>query len=222
MKILIVGHGKMGRAVEQMTQTAGHVVVGIVDNASDWASVPDDADVAIEFSTPSTVLANVEQCFLRHLPVVVGTTGWYDHLEDVSSRCLREGQSLFVASNFSIGMNIVFMLNERLATLMKGHPEYKVSISETHHVHKLDAPSGTAITLSNQIKQYGQSGEIEITSKREGEIAGIHTVEYDSAADTITLTHSAKNRSGLAKGALLAAEFLIGKTGFFTMKDLLA
>lgn len=174
------------------------------------------------------------KCFNIDVPIVVGTTGWYDQLDAVKEECRQRGQALFVASNFSIGMNIMFALNERLAQLMNGQPDYKVAISETHHIHKLDAPSGTAITLANAISDeidryegWEMSGkeeedEIPVTSIREGEVPGIHVVTYDSEIDTITLSHSAKSRKGLALGAILAAEYLEDKKGFYTMKELLS
>lgn len=215
----------MGHAVEAEAAGRGHRVVCTVDNDSEWDSKAEalrTADVAIEFSTPATAVANIRRCFNHGLPVVSGTTGWNDRLEEVRSECLQRGQTLFTASNFSIGMNIMFALNERLAELMASYPQYRIGITETHHIHKLDAPSGTAITLREQIVDHlGRNEEIPIESIREGEVAGIHTVVYDSEIDTLTLTHEAHSRKGLAVGALIAAEFVVGKKGCFTMKDLL-
>lgn len=215
----------MGHAVEAEAAGRGHRVVCTVDNDSEWDSKAEalrTADVAIEFSTPATAVANIRRCFDHGLPVVSGTTGWNDRLEEVRSECLQRGQTLFTASNFSIGMNIMFALNERLAELMASYPQYRIGITETHHIHKLDAPSGTAITLREQIVDHlGRNEEIPIESIREGEVAGIHTVVYDSEIDTLTLTHEAHSRKGLAVGALIAAEFVVGKKGCFTMKDLL-
>jgi 4-hydroxy-tetrahydrodipicolinate reductase len=175
------------------------------------------------------------QCLKAGVAVVSGTTGWNDRLEEVKNECNALGGGLFVASNFSIGMNIVFELNRQLARMTKGLPSYSVAIKETHHIHKLDAPSGTAIHLAEGIiaEQGGEwylTGEqtstdctqiIPITAVREGEVAGIHEVRYDSPLDTITLTHEAKGREGLALGATLAAEFVVGKKGVFTMHDLI-
>ena len=215
----------MGHAVEAEAAGRGHRVVCTVDNDSEWDSKAEalrTADVAIEFSTPATAVANIRRCFDRGLPVVSGTTGWNDRLEEVRSECLQRGQTLFTASNFSIGMNIMFALNERLAELMASYPQYRIGITETHHIHKLDAPSGTAITLREQIVDHlGRNEEIPIESIREGEVPGTHTVVYDSEIDTLTLTHEAHSRKGLAVGALVAAEFVVGKRGCFTMKNLL-
>ena len=222
MKIALIGYGKMGHAIEALAGGRGHEIVATVDNDADWARLSNKADVAIEFSTPTTAEANIRRCWQLGLPVVAGTTGWYDRLDTLVADCRRQRNALFVASNFSIGMNIMFALNERLAQLMASHPEYHVDISETHHIHKLDAPSGTALTLRDQIAPYRPATDIPIASFREGEVPGIHTVTYDSEVDTLSLTHSAKSRQGLALGALLAAEFLVGRQGYYTMKDLLA
>ena len=215
----------MGHAVEAEAAGRGHRVVCTVDNDSEWDSKAEalrTADVAIEFSTPATAVANIRRCFDHGLPVVSGTTGWNDRLEEVRSECLQRRQTLFTASNFSIGMNIMFALNERLAELMASYPQYRIGITETHHIHKIDAPSGTAITLREQIVDHlGRNEEIPIESIREGEVPGTHTVVYDSEIDTLTLTHEAHSRKGLAVGALIAAEFVVGKKGCFTMKDLL-
>ena len=225
MNIALIGYGKMGHAVEAEAAGRGHRVVCTVDNDSEWDSKAEalrTADVAIEFSTPATAVANIRRCFDHGLPVVSGTTGWNDRLEEVRNECLQRGQTLFTASNFSIGMNIMFALNERLAELMASYPQYRIGITETHHIHKLDAPSGTAITLREQIVDHlGRNEEIPIESIREGEVPGTHTVVYDSEIDTLTLTHEAHSRKGLAVGALIAAEFVVGKKGCFTMKDLL-
>lgn len=223
MKIALLGYGKMGHAIEVLAPERGHTIGAAIDCEDDWASHLDDlrgCDTAIDFSTPATAVGNIMRCFDIGLPVVVGTTGWYDQLESVMHDCQQREQALFTASNFSIGMNIMFDLNRRLAQLMSRHPEYQVSITETHHIHKLDSPSGTAITLANDIKS-PQRPSVPIQSVREGEVPGIHEVVYDSAIDTITLIHSAKNRTGLALGALLAAEYLQGKKGCYTMRDLL-
>lgn len=213
----------MGKAVEALALERGHSVGVTIDDEDDWMGKIEslrECDVAVEFSTPATVVGNIMRCFDMGMPVVVGTTGWYDQLESVVHDCQQREQALFVASNFSIGMNIMFELNRRLAQLMDGREEYAASITETHHVHKLDAPSGTAISLANDMKEeLGRT--VPITSIREGEVPGIHEVVYDSDIDTLTLRHSAKSRKGLALGAVLAAEFLEGKKGYYTMRDML-
>lgn len=223
MKIALLGYGKMGKAVEALALERGHSVGVTIDDEDDWMGKIEslrECDVAVEFSTPATVVGNIMRCFDMGMPVVVGTTGWYDQLESVVHDCQQREQALFVASNFSIGMNIMFELNRRLAQLMDGREEYAASITETHHVHKLDAPSGTAISLANDMKEeLGRT--VPITSIREGEVPGIHEVVYDSDIDTLTLRHSAKSRKGLALGAVLAAEFLEGKKGYYTMRDML-
>ncbi len=224
MKIALLGYGKMGREVEQAALRRGHTVGVAIDGNDDWMYRLDDlrdCDMAIEFSTPDTVVDNIMKCFTLGLPVVVGTTGWHDRLQGVIDDCRERGQALFVASNFSIGMNIIFALNRRLAELMEGRDDYAVAISETHHIHKLDAPSGTAITLADDIRRHSSRTAVPITSHREGEVPGIHEIVYDSAVDTLTLRHEAKNRQGLALGAVLAAEYLLGKKGYYTMQDLL-
>ena len=240
MKLVLLGYGKMGRAVEAAACERGHTVGVTIDDEDDWMAKLDDVkgcDMAIDFSTPGTAVSNIMRCFDLGLPVVVGTTGWYGQLEGVVHDCEQRGRSLFVASNFSIGMNIVFDLNRRLAQLMNGRGEYSVGITETHHVHKLDAPSGTAIALARDIVDEVEGkddwclvhegtkpgkGDVPIVSVREGEVPGIHEVVYDSEIDRITLRHEAKSRRGLAVGAVLAAEFLKGRKGYYTMRDLLA
>lgn len=246
MEIAIIGYGKMGHAVEQCALGRGHTVVLTIDTPDEWeskASLLKSCDVAVEFSTPATAVDNIRRCLKAGVPVVSGTTGWNDQLEAVKAECEALGGALFVASNFSIGMNIVFELNRRLAHLTSTLPQYSVAITETHHIHKLDAPSGTAIHLADDIiaehkadswhladptqvtgltSQVTDQNSIPVTAIREGEVAGIHEIRYDSPLDTITLTHEAKGREGLALGATLAAEFLAGKQGFFTMRDLLA
>ena len=212
----------MGHAIEEQALKRGHSVACTIDKDDAWPNHV-EADVAIEFSTPATAVENIRHCWRLGLPVVCGTTGWNDRYEELKAECLEGGYTMLTASNFSIGMNIMFALNERLAALMKGRDNYRVSISETHHIHKLDAPSGTAITLREQIVEEGKrkAEEVPIESFRVGEVPGTHTVVYDSKIDTITLTHEAHSREGLALGALLAAEWLVGKTGVFTMKDML-
>ena len=240
MNIAILGYGKMGHAIHEEALQQGHCIVATIDNEEDWkeqAASLIHADVAIEFSQPDQAINNILRCFEHHLPIVVGTTGWYQHFEEIRQRCINEGQSLFYASNFSIGMNILFRLNEQLGTYAKQFG-YSLKIDETHHIHKLDKPSGTAITIANQLLHNDsdyQSWHIEedatpITSNdphsipihvtREGEVFGIHSVTLQNDKDKVTLTHQAFNRQGFAQGAVKAAEFLVGKTGIFTMNDL--
>lgn len=226
MKIALIGYGKMGHAIEDLAVGKGHKILCTVDNAAelnDKKALIAASDVAIEFSTPNTATANIEHCLRQHVPVVCGTTGWYDNYDEVIALCRQNNGTIFTATNFSIGMNIMFAINERLAELMHGRDDYRVSITETHHIHKLDAPSGTAISLRQQIApRLGVSeSTIDIESIREGEVPGTHVVRYDSDIDTITISHEAHSRKGLAAGALMAAEFVCGKKGIFTMKDLL-
>ncbi len=226
MKIALIGYGKMGHAVEEAALQRGHTIVCTVDNDAEWASkeaLLRQADMAVEFSTPATAVDNLRRCFALGLPVVSGTTGWDASRATVEKECKEGGHALLTASNFSIGMNIMFALNEQLAKLMRGRDDYSVSISETHHIHKLDAPSGTAITLQRQIVESGERRveSIPIASYREGEVPGTHTVVYDSEIDTITLTHEAHSRKGLALGAVLAAEWLLGKRGVFSMREVI-
>jgi len=223
MKIALIGYGKMGHAIEALAAERGHSVTLRLDKGDVWPAAI-DADVAIEFTTPATAVDNMLRCLEMGMPVVCGTTGWYDRYDAVAEACRKAGGRLLTATNFSIGMNIMFALNERLAQLMRGRDDYKSSISETHHIHKLDAPSGTAITLQEQIVACGQrpADNIPITSYREGEVPGTHTVVYDSEIDTITLTHEAHSRKGLALGALTAAEWLIkAPAGVYGMTDVL-
>ena len=226
----------MGHEVEKAALAQGHEIVTTIDNDEEWEQRLDllkQADIAIEFSQPDQAFNNISRCFDLHLPIVVGTTAWYDRLDEVKKRCLEEKQSLFYAPNFSIGMNMVFRMNKELARFAEKYG-YSVSLAETHHIHKLDKPSGTAAKLANDIiaesSRYqcwsinepypADTLPIEVT--REGEVFGIHSVTAQSSADRITLTHEAFSREGLAQGALAAAQFLLGKTGVFTMEDLFA
>lgn len=213
----------MGHAIEALSAERGHSVTLRLDKGDAWPEKI-DADVAIEFSTPATAVDNMLRCIESGLPVVCGTTGWYDRYNEVAEACRKAGGRLLTATNFSIGMNIMFALNERLAQLMRGRSEYSVDIAETHHIHKLDAPSGTAITLQEQIVESCERSKenVPIASYREGEVPGTHTVRYNSEIDTITLTHEAHSRKGLALGALTAAEWLVtAGEGIYTMKDVL-
>lgn len=236
MKIALIGYGKMGKEIETIAKNRRHEIVSIIDinNREDFDS-PEflSADVAIEFTRPETAYANYKRCFERNMPVVAGTTGWLQHLEDVQKECKENHQTFFYASNYSLGVNIFFALNNYLAKLMNRFSSYDVIIEETHHIHKLDAPSGTAITLAEGIldhierkKQWkedkkGNPEDLLIHSRREGEVPGTHEIVYESEVDSIRISHEAKNRKGLALGAVLAAEFTKGRKGFLTMKDML-
>lgn len=226
----------MGHEVERLALAKGHEIVVTIDNEQEWNERLErlkTADVAIEFSQPDQAFANINRCFDLHLPIVVGTTAWYDRLGEVKERCLREGQSLFYAPNFSIGMNMVFKMNKELARFAQQYG-YSLSLAETHHIHKLDKPSGTAAKLANDIiaessryqrwsiNESCSEDTLPIEVTREGEVFGIHSVTARSSADRITLTHEAFSREGLALGALAAAQFLIGKVGVFTMEELMA
>jgi 4-hydroxy-tetrahydrodipicolinate reductase len=241
MKIALLGYGKMGRIIEEIAVSRGHSIVLKVDgqNAKTFTdSELQGADVAIEFTRPDAVIANMQRCFACGVPVVVGTTGWYDHLPGLTQECKTKNATLFYASNFSIGVNLFFQLNERLAELMNGFPEYDVTVEEIHHIHKLDAPSGTALTIANGLlskmerkktwKLYEKTAPEEVTASelpivalRQGEVPGTHTVTYISDVDCIEITHEAFNRKGFAIGAVIAAEWAHNKKGVFTMKDLL-
>lgn len=230
-----MGYGKMGKEIEQVALQRGHNVVLKISRSNLPEASPENlqkADVAIEFSTPHTVIENIHKCFAAGLPVVVGSTGWYEQLEQVKAQCLRDNNSIFYATNFSVGVNLFWKVTEQLAKLMNGFPEYESSMQEVHHVHKLDKPSGTAITtaeklLANQSQKKRWSlenkykDELYIDVVRQDEVPGTHTIYYRSAVDEISLTHLAYNRKGFALGAVLAAEFLAGKKGIYTMSDML-
>ena len=236
MNIALIGYGKMGKEIEQIAISRGHTIVLKVDvsNASSY-SIDElrKADVAIEFSTPEAVINNIYKCFDANVPAIVGTTGWLDQLEAIKKNCSDKNQTLFYTSNYSIGVNLFFKVNEYLAKLMNTNPDYRVSMEEIHHVHKLDAPSGTAISLANQIIENNTQkqkwvnaisdtkNELEIISKRIDEVPGTHTVTYSSAIDEISITHIAHNRKGFALGAVIAAEWVKDKKGVFGMNDLL-
>lgn len=233
MRIALYGYGKMGKAIEQVAISRGHSVVLRVD-AQNAGAAPVGADVAIEFSKPDQAIANMRLCLDHGVPVVVGTTGWYDHMTDVRQIVESDKGSLLWASNFSIGVNLFFRVNRMLAGLMDARPEYAVHVDEIHHVHKLDAPSGTAITLARDIdlntQRFGgwgsapvanKEGAVPIQSERIGEVTGKHSVTWASTNDRIVITHEAFDRSGFAQGAVVAAEWLLGRKGFFTMDDVL-
>ncbi len=236
MRVAIVGYGKMGREIEKILVSRGHSVPLIIDqdNAADLnADNLAQIDVAIEFTTPSTAYANLRTCIEAGTPVVSGTTGWLDKYDELKSLCVERGSALFYASNYSLGVNLMFRINKQLAALMSRFDGYGVEIEEIHHIHKLDAPSGTAITIAEGLideidglqgwvnDEEPKVGEVNIRSVREGEVPGTHTVSYESADDILELKHTIKNRSTLAYGAVIASEFLCGKVGVFSMDDML-
>ena len=230
----------MGHEVEQVALQRGHDVAYRIDTEQDWYRNIDgiaDCDVVIEFSTPDTAISNIEKCFELDIPMVIGTTGWYAHLDDITHRCKNEGHTLFYAPNFSIGMNFVMHLNKEMARFAQKY-DYQLDITETHHIHKLDKPSGTAVKLAEDIIDNNENYEywmldeeddsqenddkmLRINSIREGEVFGIHEINALSDCDEITLRHEAFSRKGFATGAVIAAEFIQNKKGVFTMKDII-
>ena len=235
MKIALIGYGKMGKEIEQIALERGHEIALKVDinNANEFnASMLKDVDVAIEFTQPVSAVSNYEKCFEANVPVVSGTTGWLDRWDSVIEKCKASSAAFFYASNFSLGVNLFFKLNARLAEMMKPFDQYNPEMVEIHHTQKLDAPSGTAISLGEDIiKSYRMDGwvnetsneksKLGIVSLREPDVPGTHTIKYDSEVDYIEITHCAKSRKGFALGAVLAAEFSFGKQGLLTMDDLL-
>ncbi len=236
MKIALIGYGKMGREIEKAAIEKGHIAVLKIDESNLdelTASNISKADVAIEFSTPSSAPGNILLCFDAGVPVVSGTTGWTERMEEVREACIRKGGCFFYASNFSPGVNILFSLNKYLAGIMDRFPDYGVNISEVHHIHKKDAPSGTAITLADGLKDglkrikdwTMEKGDdpslLSIHSERTGNVPGTHVISWKSPFDELEISHRALNRKGFATGAVAAAEFARGKKGLFSMKDLL-
>lgn len=236
MKIALIGYGKMGKAIEEIALSRGHSIVlkVSIDNLEDnTVARIKEADLAIEFTGPESAYDNIIRCLDAGVPVVSGSTGWLSRLEEVKQYCQKQNGAFLYASNFSVGVNIFFEVNKRLAALMASHPDYNVQITEIHHTEKKDAPSGTAITLAEQVlekikrkKEWvnhisDNLDELEILSERKDPAPGIHTIEYSSAIDTITITHTAHNRRGFATGAVLAAEFIAGKKGIYKMSDVL-
>ena len=251
LKILLIGYGKMGKEVERMALERGHGIIGILDKEEDWQRHPgylSQADVAIDFSIPASAPANIGRCFEARLPIVVGTTGWDKEMPAIRKRCIEGGHALFTASNFCIGIHVFLAAARTMASLLDTQDDYHARIEEVHHIHKLDKPSGTAVTLARQVleasprykdwilttengsgtekqaptgKNNSQEGILPVSAFREGEIFGIHRLFFDSETDCISLTHQAKSRRGFALGAVKAAEWLPGKTGLFGMQDLL-
>ena len=229
MKIALLGYGKMGKTIEQIALQRGHTIVIKATN-NDYNIK--EADIAIDFSIPSVAYKNISNCIQNNVPVISGTTGWLEDYNKATSLCKEKNGAFIYASNFSLGVNIFFELNNTLAKMMNTLKEYKVSMEEIHHTQKLDAPSGTAITLANDIiKQHTSytswnldkesEGALPIIAKRIEDVPGTHSITYKSDVDTIDITHTAHNRQGFAIGAVVAAEWLLGKTGVFNMKDVL-
>jgi 4-hydroxy-tetrahydrodipicolinate reductase len=237
MKIALIGYGKMGREIEKIALERGHEIVSIidVDNSEDFDSAEFlfSTEVAIEFTNPEAAYTNYRKCFERNIPVVAGTTGWLKQLDEVKKECIESNQTFFYASNYSIGVNIFFAVNKYLAKIMNNFPQYDVRMEEIHHIHKLDSPSGTGISLAEGILEHlnrknqwkegtkGHADDLLICSRREGEVPGIHEIIYESGADSIRIKHDAKSRKGFALGAVLAAEYTKGRIGFLTMNDML-
>lgn len=230
MKIALLGYGKMGKTIEKIAIKRGHDIVIKTSGKEDYDI--NQADIAIDFSVPSAALKNITNCFRNNVPVISGTTGWLKNYNEALQFCTEHDGAFIYASNFSLGVNIFFALNKQLAKMMSGLPEYKVSIEETHHTEKLDAPSGTAISLANDIIeahdhytkwQLGEAtgSRLPIEAKRIPNVPGTHSINYNSKTDAIKIEHIAHNREGFALGAVIAAEWLIGKTGVFSMNDVL-
>jgi 4-hydroxy-tetrahydrodipicolinate reductase len=230
MKIALLGYGKMGKVIERIALERGHEIVLKKDEFNTYDGLS-TADVASDFSVPSAAVSNISASFNANVPVVSGTTGWLEHYDEMIALCNEKKGGFISSSNFSLGVNIFFGLNEYLAKIMNQFDSYKVSMEEIHHVHKLDAPSGTAISLAQGVIQNSnyaewtleeaKNNQIHIEAKRIGEVPGTHTVNYDSVIDSIEIKHTAHNREGFALGAVIAAEWLAGKQGIFTMKDVL-
>lgn len=236
MNISISGYGKMGKEIEKVALTKGHTIAAIIDSVNDWNKFEPEirkSNVVIDFSQPDVVIKNIHKCFAMKIPVVIGTTGWEVEKQVIKEYCLSNKLSLFTASNFSIGVNILYEINKALAQLLNNHPDYNIELEEIHHIHKKDQPSGTAIELANQIinlverkKQWtldesNNNDNLIINSIRDGEIPGTHIIKYTSDIDELEIKHTAKSREGFARGAVSAAEWLIGRSGYFEMKDLL-
>jgi len=226
----------MGQQVEKAALERKHEIIVCIDNEEDWSQKAEklkQADIAIDFSMPKVAVENIYKCFALDLPIVVGTTGWYQQLKTVKEKCLEENKSLIYAANFSLGVNLFFALNKALAKIMNGYDDFDVCIEEIHHTEKKDAPSGTAIVLANDIIKYlskketwtnelnDNVSELSIKSERISNNIGTHIVTYSSPFDVIEITHKSLSRKNFAKGAILSAEWLINKKGFFNIKDML-
>lgn len=237
MKIALLGYGKMGKEIEKIALERGHEVVARINRSTPVESVlASQAQVVIEFTAPEEARKHIVFCMQHQLPVVVGTTGWYHHLPELKDLCHQKKGALLHATNFSLGVNLFFALNKHLARLMASYPSYSGGITEIHHTQKLDAPSGTGISIAEQIienhpgytkwvnvkkSQITEAGELSIESLRLPDVPGTHEVKYESTIDTIEIKHTAHNRQGFALGSVIAAEWLVGKEGVFTMNDVL-
>ncbi len=236
MKLTISGYGKMGKEIEQVAIERNHTIAAIINSEIDWDKYSAnflDSDLVLDFSIPEAAVHNILRCFDAGIPIVVGTSGWYDQHNEIRKHCIEKGCTMFFAPNFSIGANIFFTLNKRLAQLMNPYSEYNVVIEEVHPAHKREKPSGTAIHLANDIADSlnridkwtvppsSHPSQLSIFSKRIHEDPGTHSVKYSSDIDEINIVHTAKNRRGFANGALMAAEWLKGKKGYFEMKDMI-
>lgn len=232
MKIALLGYGKMGKEIEKIALQRGHTIVLKKDSSSDFSGL-ENADAAIDFSLPTTAFNHITECFNKNIPVVCGTTGWLENYEKAIAMCQQKNGSFIYASNFSLGVNVFFELNAYLAKMMKNLSDYKISLEEIHHTQKLDAPSGTSISLANQIIENSNYNnwaltenvknptELSIAAKRIENVPGTHSVFYDSYVDQIEIKHTAHNRQGFALGAVIAAEYIYNKKGVFEMKDVL-
>lgn len=230
MKIALLGYGKMGQVIERIALERGHEIVLKKDENNTFDGLS-NADVAIDFSVPTAAVSNISSCFHANVPVISGTTGWLEHYDEMAALCTAKNGGFISSSNFSLGVNIFFELNEYLAKIMSKFDSYKVEMEEIHHTQKLDAPSGTAISLAkgvienssytNWTLEKPEADQIHIEAKRIGTVPGTHTVTYNSVVDAIEIKHTAHNREGFALGAVIAAEWIVGKQGIFTMKDVL-
>ena len=230
MKIALLGYGKMGQVIERIALERGHEIVLKKDEFNTYEGLS-TADVAIDFSVPTAAVSNISSCFHANVPVISGTTGWLEHYDEMLALCAAKNGAFISSSNFSLGVNIFFELNEYLAKIMSKFDNYTVEMEEIHHTQKLDAPSGTAISLAkgviensnytNWTLENPEANQIYIDTKRIGTVPGTHTVTYNSVVDAIEIKHTAHNREGFALGAVIAAEWIVGKKGVFTMKDVL-
>jgi 4-hydroxy-tetrahydrodipicolinate reductase len=231
MKIALLGYGKMGQVIERIALERGHEIVLKKDEFNTYDGLA-TADVAIDFSVPMAAVDNISACFHNNVPVVSGTTGWLDRYDEMIALCKEKNGGFISSSNFSLGVNLFFGINEYLAKMMANIDGYNVTMEEIHHIHKLDAPSGTAISLAQGVIENSNTynnwtlenatpNEIHIEAVRTGEVPGTHTVTYDSGIDSIEIKHTAHNREGFALGAVIAAEWLAGKQGIFSMRDVL-
>lgn len=237
MNIALIGYGKMGKAIEKIALDKGHHIIAKVekDNWQEFDNlVPKNIDVVIEFSQPEAAYDNIAKCLQLGIPILSGTTGWLDRQQVIEQLCVKQNGTFFYASNFSVGVNIFFKINEMVAQIMDKFPDYRVQMEEVHHIHKKDSPSGTAITLvegiaanNNTINGWVETndtstveeGQLPIKSIREGEVPGTHTIQYSADVDTISIEHKAHSREGFAMGAVLVAEWIIDKKGVLSMKD---